>query len=318
MKSIISKVFEHSALKLKPPVLIDVGASGSLPEQWKLIAPYSICVAFDADTRDFNVTESDSENYRKLYLLNRLVAAKSTDESDFYLTRSPYCSSSLYPDNAALKPWAFSGLFEVDRTVTMPAVGLVDALGVIGVNYIDWYKSDSQGTDLRIFKALPASVISRIISAEFEPGIIDAYLGEDKLHQLMASMDSEPFWITQMRIKGSQRIDQEDLAELTSLQRQFISSFLKMAPGWCEISYLNKFDTEIMGLREYLLGWVFSSIHKEYGFALYLAKEGKARFTEPLFDEMLLSSRRALTGGYYKLAMRAFDKFVRFIAGFSK
>ncbi|MBS4051717.1 MAG: hypothetical protein KGZ69_11000 [Methylomonas sp.] len=318
MKSFLSEVFEHPALQNKPPVLIDVGASGALPEQWKLIAPYSICVAFDADTRDFNVTESDSGGYRKLYLLNRLVAAKSAEEVDFYLTRSPYCSSSLHPDNAALKPWAFSGLFEVDRAVAMPAVDLVGALGAIGIDYLDWYKSDSQGTDLRIFKALPASTISKVIAAEFEPGIIDAYLGEDKLHQLMSYMDSESFWITRMRIKGSQRIDQEDLAELNGLQRRYIGSFLKMAPGWCEISYLNKFDTGTMGLREYLLGWVFSSIYQEYGFALHLAKEGKAIFNEPLFDEMEVISKKALTGGYFKLAVRAFDKLVGLMAGFSK
>ncbi len=318
MKSFLSQVFEHPTLQNKPPVLIDVGASGSLPEQWKQIAPYSICVAFDADTRDFNVTESDSGGYRKLYSLNRLVTAKSAEEVDFYLTRSPYCSSSLYPNNAALKPWAFSSLFEVDRTVTMPAVGLVDALSSVGIDYLDWYKSDSQGTDLRIFQSLPASTISKVISAEFEPGIIDAYMGEDKLHQLMAYMDSESFWVTQMRIKGSQRIDQEDLAELNGFQRHYIGSFLKMAPGWCEISYVNKFDNETMGLREYLLGWVFSSIHKEYGFALHLAKEGKAIFNEPLFDEMVSISKKSLTGGYYKLVVHAFDKLVTLMAGFSK
>lgn len=318
MKSILSDVFEHPALQNKPPVLIDVGASGALPEQWKLIAPYSICVAFDADTRDFNITESEAGGYKKLYSLNRLVAEKSAEEVPFYLTRSPYCSSSLHPDNAALKPWAFSGLFEVDRVVAMSAVDLVEALGAIGIDYLDWYKSDSQGTDLRIFKALPASTLSKVIAAEFEPGIINAYLGEDKLHQLMAHMDSESFWISQMQIKGTQRIDQEDLAELNGLQRRYIGAFLKMAPGWCELSYLNKFDAGTMGLREYLLGWVFSSIYQEYGFALHLAKEGKVLFNEPLFDEMAVISKKSLAGGYYNLAVRAFHKCIRFMAGFSK
>ncbi len=61
------------------------------------------------------------------------------------------------------------------------------------MDYIDGYKTDSQGTDLRIFNSLPKEIINKILLAEFEPGIIDAYQGEDKLHHLLAHMEKEPF-----------------------------------------------------------------------------------------------------------------------------
>ena len=51
----------------------------------------------------------------------------------------------------------------------------------------------------------------KIIVADFEPGIIDAYVGEDKLHHLMAYMEHEPFWIHSMNIKGPKRILKEDI-----------------------------------------------------------------------------------------------------------
>ena len=313
MKSIIKKVMSHPSLKKQPPVLVDIGASGELPQQWKLLSPYSICVAFDADTRDFVIGESENKVWKKLYSLNRLVAAEESNEVDFYLTKSPYCSSALIPDSLALKPWAFNKLFEVDRIVRMPTVDLKSVLLKVGLNYIDWYKTDSQGTDLRIFSSLPNDFLKKIIVAEFEPGIIDAYKGEDKLHQLMIYMDMLPFWVSHMQVKGSQRIDTDDLLSLNSLQRRHIESFLKNAPGWCEISYINKLDDIEISCREYLLAWVFATLKGEHGFGLYIAKNGFIRFQEPMFKYLRSQSLKKLssTSGYFSLALRAWKKFIR-------
>ena len=305
----------HPDLLEKPPVLVDVGASGGLLGQWKLLASYSIGVAFDADTRDFSVTDSENKGWKKLYSLNRLVAANSSPEVDFYLTTSPHCSSSLKPDSDALKPWAFSRLFDVKRIVQQPAVDLQSALTAIGIDYIDWYKTDTQGADMRIFDALPQKIMENIIIAEFEPGIIDAYIGEDKLHQLMAYMDARPFWVSQMDIKGSQRIDQADLGSLNYLQKRSIESFLKTAPGWCEISYINTFRNDDMTRRGFLLGWCIATIKAEHGFAMHLATLGKSKFESALFDELYDYSRGCLAKGYFRLAARVARKIAKSVFG---
>ncbi len=303
MKSIFKKIMKHPSLLDRPPVLVDIGASGALPRQWKLLAPYSICVAFDADTRDFVAEESTSSGWKKLYSLNRLVAERTTDNVDFYLTKSPHCSSTLQPDADALKPWEFNPLFQVEKTIKMPAVALRTALSKIGVDYIDWYKTDSQGTDLRIFDSLPVPMLEKIIAAEFEPGIIDAYVGEDKLHQLLSYMEKRPFWVSQMNIKGSQRIDRGELPGLKILPGKYVGSFLKTAPGWCEISYMNTLTTAEMSCREYLLAWVFSTVKGEHGFGLHAARNGAIKFQEPLFNELHDISRSALgsASGYIRL-----------------
>jgi hypothetical protein len=59
------------------------------------------------------------------------------------------------------------------------------ALIKININYIDWFKTDTQGTDLRLFKTLPSKIADHVLAAEFEPGILDAYIGEDKLYSVM-------------------------------------------------------------------------------------------------------------------------------------
>ena len=168
---------------------------------------------------------------------------------------------------------------------------------------------------MRIFKALPLNIIEKIIVAEFEPGIINAYGGEDKLHQLMNYMDKKPFWISSMKIKGSQRIDQNDLVDLNMLQSKSIDSFLKMAPGWCEISYINNLENDNLSRRDLLLSWVFSSIKEEHGFALRAAKIGLIKFNEKLFNELINSSKNSLSSGYIRLGRKIVQKIGRIIAG---
>jgi hypothetical protein len=243
--------------------------------------------------------------------MNRLVASEAAEEMDFYLTHSPHCSSSLAPDKEALIPWAFSPLFEVENIVKLPSVDLQSALLKAGVDYIDGYKTDSQGTDLRIFNSLPTEIIDKMLIAEFEPGIIDAYKGEDKLHHLLAHMEKEPFWISKMEIKGSQRINHLDFKSLNYFQQRGIGSFLKMAPGWCEISYLNKMEIGEMTLREYLLAWVFASLSSEHGFALFVSKKGFELFGENLFLILQKESRRKLSKGYFWLGYNYLKRIAR-------
>ena len=112
-----------------------------------------------------------------------------TAEADFHLTRSPYCSSLLRPDAAALGDWDFARLFDVERTVRVPCVSLSKALRDVGVTRVDWFKTDSQGIDLRLFQSLGEEICSRVLAVEFEPGIIDAYEGEDKMAAVLTAMD---------------------------------------------------------------------------------------------------------------------------------
>ena len=311
MASIIHEVMTHSSLLRSPPVLVDIGASGTIHKKWNPIAKYAICIAFDADSRDFEICESENKGWRKLYSMNRLVTSESAEEVDFYLTKSPHCSSSLAPDQKALEPWAFSPLFEVDNIVKLPSVDLQSALLKVDVDYIDGYKTDSQGTDLRIFNSLPKEIINKILLAEFEPGIIDAYQGEDKLHNLLAHMEKEPFWISNMEIKGSQRINNLDLKSLNYFQQRSIESFLKMAPGWCEISYLNKMEQSEMTLREYFLAWVFASLNAEHGFALFVANKGYELFGDKLLLKLQNKSMKELSSGYFHLSFKLLKRIAR-------
>jgi hypothetical protein len=300
MKALVERVLRSPCFEQQPPVLVDIGASGGLPRKWRWLAPHSVCVAFDADSRDFSEQPDDARGWRKLWLFNRLVTATSEPSVEFHLTASPHCSSSLRPNNAALQPWAFRSLFEVERCVSLPATTLPAALQRAGIMKVDWFKCDSQGTDLRLFRSLDGALQARVLAADFEPGIIDAYHGEDKLHQLMAYMDTLPFWVSNMTVKGSQRIDRPTWDGMNRIERRAARSFFRSAPGWCEITYLNNCDAADSE-RDLLLAWVFATVERQHGFGIELARRGQARFGNPLFSELLSASLARKRYGYLRL-----------------
>ena len=113
--SIIDKVISHPLLKEFPPVLIDIGASGQIHKKWKKIASHSICIAFDADDREFGYVVKENSGYKKLYVYNCIVSNSNKSKDNFYLTKSPYCSSLLEPDEEALKNYAFAEKFKVEK-----------------------------------------------------------------------------------------------------------------------------------------------------------------------------------------------------------
>lgn len=300
--NLIDKIFELPALKEDPPVLVDIGASGSIHREWKAFARHAVCLAFDADDREFGYISDESKGFKKLYIYNSLVSANEGDKTDFYLTDSPYCSSTLEPDDKALEEWAFASKFRTEKKVTVKNTTLPKVLADLKINKIDWLKTDTQGIDLSIFKSLPAEIQRKALVVELEPGIIDSYKGEDKLYRVFEYFDGLPFWLGAMTVKGSQRLRESDVEglHLSDRLKKFIYYSHKTSPGWAELKYFNDFSGE-MSLRDHLLGWAFAVLEKQYGYSLTIAHHGRERFPEPLFDTMIKYSEGKLKSDLLKL-----------------
>ena len=113
-------------------------------------------------------------------IVNAAVTEKpDVDEVRFLLTRWPQSSSTLQPNIAALAEYLFADGFTVERETTARAQRLDAVLSQLSLRGVDWFKTDSQGTDLRLFNSLPAPVRSRVLAVDLEPGLMDAYAGEE-------------------------------------------------------------------------------------------------------------------------------------------
>ena len=200
------------------------------------------------------------------------------------------------PDEAALAEWSFADKFMIDKNISLNNITLSKVLQNLNITKIDWFKTDSQGIDLRLFKSLSNEIQDKVIVAEFEPGFMDAYKTEDKLFNIVGYMSSKNFWLSDFITKGAERITQADLSNITT------NKLLKnrKSPGWAEMTYRNSFKYNVP-LRDYLLGWVFSIIHQQYGFSLKLAEEGKRKFDDKIFDAMKHYSLRKIVNDLFKL-----------------
>ncbi|HEX8682499.1 MAG TPA: FkbM family methyltransferase [Ardenticatenaceae bacterium] len=265
-------------------VLVDIGASGEPPPIWKALMPFSVYVGFDPDSRE--VQEVSNSGFRRALLVNEAVTADAAqDEVRFYLTRSPYCSSTLEPDLDALKNYLFSDLFIVENEAVVPAATLNSVLHRLSIERVDWLKVDSQGTDLRLFESLQPEIRSRVLALDVEPGLIDVYQGEDLFVDTHRALTQSGFWLSNLDVHGNARMRRETLHQVVAdhpdITEELLSRTVRVSPAWCEARYLRTLEWAAQAAftkREYGTLWAFAMLDQQYGFALDLIVQYERSF----------------------------------------
>ena len=282
-----------TALNIQP-VLLDIGASGAPPAQWKPIAHRSVYVGFDPDRRELHDI-SDGQYARSIVVNEAVTSVPGQSGVHFYLTHSPYCSSTLPPDTEALSQYLFSDLFAVEKEVSVRASSLNAVIDRLGLQGVDWFKTDSQGTDLRLFQSLRDDVRNRVLAVDIEPGLIDAYQGEDLFVDAHRELLRQGFWLSSLNVKGSTRMKRTTLQAVASqhpgLKDVHIYEAVRPSPGWCEARYLCTIESlskRNADARDYALLWVFAMIERQWGYALDIAYAYEQRYGHNAISAQLL------------------------------
>ena len=319
--ALIDRVLSFPELVERPPVLIDVGASGGIHAPWRPIAKHSICIGFDPDDRDFSTT-TGSRGFRECHVVRAIVTDRDADDHTVYLTASPYCSSTLRPRHDVLAGYAHAGLFEVVGAASVPSMRLDTVLAAKGLDHVDWLKTDSQGLDRRVFDSLTPEQRKRSLVVELEPGIMNGYDGEDKLEDVLAAFSELDFWCASLVAKGAVRGSAEVLAKhLGPGALRSLPITERVAACWVEIEYLNTFaEPALRTVRNLLLGWVFSSLRGHHAFALELADLGHGMFKHDSRFRMLAeySARGIVSRHRTGLIRRGMQKLRRVMLGTPK
>lgn len=272
------------------PVLVDLGASGEVYEVWRAISSTSVLVGFDPDSREMD--ERSSDLFRTHHIIPRAVTADENPTATFYLTRSPFCSSTLEPDHESLEAYLMAPLFEVESEVRVPASTLGRALEELGIERVDWFKADTQGTDLRIFRSLPRSIRDGVLAVDVEPGLASTYRGEDLFVETHAYLTSQGFWLSRLRVKGSARMTGASKSELDVIDNAdetgSESHGVRQSPVWCEARYLRTAASlENREDRDWVLSWVFAMLDDQQGFAMDLVRGLEHRSDSPAVASLM-------------------------------
>lgn len=250
------------------PVLIDIGASGKPLPIWKPVAAQSIYVGFDPDQREIH--EIPDSTFHRALIVNKAITADPTQEQvEFFLTKSPYCSSTLPPNQETLHHYLYADLFTVEDRKTVPATTLDAALQSLHIQQIHWIKLDSQGTDLRIFNSISEPVRNQILAVDIEPGLIEYYQTEDTFIQVHPELIKQGFWLAEANVLGSNRVNQNTLKQYPHYVDLLKRS--RQAPGWVEARYLRSTQYMIdhqFDRSTFTIAWAFGMLVKQYGYAL--------------------------------------------------
>lgn len=279
------------------PILVDIGASGTPPALWQGLKLVSTYIGFDPDSREIRPLE-DSGFYAAWIVNKAIVEHKEQETVRFYLTRSPYCSSTLHPVSDSLENYLYADLFTIESQKDVPSITLEAALYALNFDQIHWLKLDSQGMDLRLFTSLPASVSQSILALDVEPGLIDAYEGEDLFTDLHTELTKYGFWLADASVLGSVRVNKQSVAHFPHLTEQL--AYVKTAPGWVEARYLRTVQSLQDGAynkADYVMLWVFTMQAGHFGFALdvlsaYVERFGNDSYANIMEQEVTAALRR--------------------------
>ena len=292
MNKIIDKLLSQTNIH---PILLDIGASGQPPDIWKSIAKSSIYIGFDPDLRE--MYESNSDQFYKSFVINKAITEDSNkQEVLFYLTKSPYCSSTLKPDLKSLDNYLFADLFQVEREASVEATTLNAVLQSLSLDKINWFKTDSQGTDLRLFNSLDPQIRNSVLAVDVEPGLIDAYMGEDLFVDTHKNLVQQGFWLSNLNVCGTARMKPSTLKQVEKLSQNIhknnIIQSAKISPSWCEARYLRTIDwlqaTNKDEREQYLLLWIFAVIDQQMGFSADIAFEYESKFGKDEFSQIII------------------------------
>ena len=302
MQQFIDHILAGKAIE---PILVDIGASGGSPKIWQPIRAHSTYVGFDGDDRD--IRHPQQHEFRHAHFVHEVITPNGDHEVRFYLTRSPYCCSTLRPNTLVTENFLSADSFIVESERSVRASNLNGVLDRLSLDRIDWLKIDTQGTDLRIYASLRQELRDRLLAIDAEPGLRGAYVGEDLFCDLHRRLVTDGFWLSNLKVCGLVRMRKTTLDELAKRDPTLagqpgadaIARALRPTPGWTECRYLRSLEslaklsgTDQGGRRDYLLLWVFAMIDKQYGFGVDLALEYARRFGAD--DDSAMMERESL------------------------
>lgn len=296
------------------PVLVDVGASGAPPRLWRAIRRESTYIGFDPDAREMR-SGTDFGFARTTIIPQAVIADAGADEAPLYLTRSPFCSSTLPPDTEALSNYLFAPLFDVTNETRVPATSFSRLAESGLLQRVDWLKLDTQGTDLRLYESLPNTMRAGLLTLDVEPGLIDAYVGEDLFTTTHERLLREGWWLSRARVLGAGRIRRDSVARLQEehgLDADALQSGLRVSPGWVEARYIRSLaHLKWCGATaaDHQLLWAFATLDDQHGFAFDVVSAierrfGSVRGLDAMRRSTLFSLRRGAPLGVMRRAAR--------------
>lgn len=260
------KILEEHNLK---PVLLDLGASGGTYQPFEAIKRQSRLIEVDPDDRDFS--GNASKGVDRIVVREAIISDKEQNLVDIHLTADPHCSSTLLPDVHKLKNYTYASLFEVQKSVSVPATSL-DRLSLKLGFHFDWMKIDTQGSELEILKSMQGPLLDQLLCCDAEISLYPHYIDAGAFSQFHDFMTKSGFQIANLvRVQSRLRMRPEDLNAFTKNGGHVAA--LKRWPTSLELRYIRSIshDSSLPPLPVFLKLWVIAYVTGNQAYCHFLA-----------------------------------------------
>jgi FkbM family methyltransferase len=190
---IYDKIIERYLTK-SPVALADIGASGGLKKNWKLIRQYLHLIGFEPDQRSFESLVQECGDDNVTYLNTALYSEKK--QIEFYLTDKPQLSSIFKPNMELVNRFSDAERFYIKERKEIAADTLDNQLEENGISGIDFIKLDTQGSELDILKGGERILTNSVFGLEIEVEFSELYLNQPifpDIHKYVSQMGFQLF-----------------------------------------------------------------------------------------------------------------------------
>lgn len=170
-------------------VLYDLGAAGGIDPAYKPLE--DLChfqaIGFDPDKED--ITNLNGKSKASYY---PCAIAGTHGYRDFYITKSPGCSSLYSPNIKNLSEFPVSDIFEVEGQKKIEVLTLASFIEKFKTPPPDFFKADVQGAELEILKS-GGAWMDNLIGLSFETHLRELYVGQGLFHEIHAFLSNLGF-----------------------------------------------------------------------------------------------------------------------------
>lgn len=182
-----------------PLTLVDVGALDGIKAPWCTIErKYLRTVAFEPQ-EDTGATAADDFGVGLVALYDRQGTAT------MYITKEPDASSLLEPNQTILNRYGIAKNYEVVNTLTVSVDTLDNQTVEQGLNFIDFIKLDTQGSELHILNESKKTLTRSVFGVEVEVNFIERYKGQHSFREVDQFLTGHGFEIFDLQRRFCKR-----------------------------------------------------------------------------------------------------------------
>jgi hypothetical protein len=283
------------ALQGLNPVLMEVGASERPAEHWDTIAPWSSYLGIGAAAP--SASARDAARYAKVTFCRAMVSPDGeTVCSRFYEAADPIYSSLQRIDSQVIADHCSLRDVRVIKSSTAETIALRTLLDREAISRVDWFKTNLNGIDSRLYESLPDKVRESLLAVDTVLDFLPLYIDQDNTLAHHQEFLRQGFWLSsmltcggvRMHIDSAQELERRGVADPIAL----VTRRHRIAPGWSFARYfrtVQHMETQSCSSRDYVVLWCFALLDRQFGFCADLAMSYRKRFGHDAKCEAMLS-----------------------------